>query len=82
MSKNKNGKLEGEWLDYSNQAIAINAPAIQRKEMRRAFYAGASAMFNLLTSIDDSISEEEGAKVIDALQKECIDFMNRLGRDR
>jgi hypothetical protein len=82
MSKNKNQKLETEWQDYSKTAIPINAPAIQRQEMRRAFYAGASAMFSLMTSIDDSMSDEEGAKVVEALQQECIDFMNRIGRDR
>ena len=54
-----------------------NASAIQRQEMQRSFYAGASAMFGLMVNMDE-ISEEEGAEVIRELQSECADFMARV----
>ncbi|MEH1780896.1 MAG: hypothetical protein V7L26_17635 [Nostoc sp.] len=59
-----------------------NASAIQRQEMQRSFYAGASAMFGLVVNIDDELSEEEGAEIIGELQSECVNFMARIGRDR
>lgn len=81
MSK-KTKKLEGEWLSFTRQIMPRNASAIQRQEMQRSFYAGASAMLGLIVNMDDGLSEEEAAEMIGELQSECADFMARVGRDR
>ncbi|AUB37532.1 hypothetical protein COO91_03477 [Nostoc flagelliforme CCNUN1] len=82
---NSNGKsretLLSKWLIFANLVIPENAPAIQKKEMRRSYYAGASAMFDLFTNMPDDISEEDGAVIISALQQECADFLSRVGKD-
>jgi hypothetical protein len=85
VKSNSNGgsreRLKSKWLIFENQAIPKNTPAIQKKEMRRAYYARAAAMFDLFTDMPEGISEEDGAVVISALQQECIDFLSRIGKD-
>ena len=40
--------IEEEWLEFSLMVMPPNAPAVQRIEMRRAFYAGAHALLCLM----------------------------------
>ena len=37
-----------EWQSFERDVVPAAAPAIQREEMRRAFYAGAQAMYALV----------------------------------
>lgn len=41
-------RLKEAWLSYAAQVIPPTAPAVQRVECRRAFYAGAHAIFQEL----------------------------------
>lgn len=72
--------LESKWLIFAKEAIPRNASAIQKQEMRRSYYVGATAMFELFTDMPDDISEEDGAAIISALQQECIEFLSRVGK--
>ena len=38
-----------EWDTYETKVLSPSCPVVQRPETRRAFYAGASAMFHALT---------------------------------
>ena len=80
-----NGKpkktLENKWLIFAEQAIPQNASAIQRQGMRRSYYAGAAAMFELFRDMPQGINKEDGVAIISALQQECIDFLSRVGKD-
>lgn len=40
--------LDAHWRSFAESVLPVNAPMVQRMEMRRAFYAGARA---LLTGI-------------------------------
>jgi hypothetical protein len=41
-------RLGAAWRNYRIQVMALDAPAIQARECRRAYYAGASALLGLL----------------------------------
>lgn len=49
--------LFDEWRDFEAKIIPKHAPAIQREECRRAFYAGAVCMFAL--TLDATTPQDE-----------------------
>lgn len=69
--------LNDEWNTYSGHVIPPKAPGIQRVEMRRAFYAGAATMFNLMTQAASKSEGEptvEEMNEVDAIYKEILTF--------
>jgi hypothetical protein len=73
-------RIEKEWLDFEKRVVPKNAPAVQRQEMRRAFYAGVSSVLNIAFALgDDDISEDEGAAVLESMRQECIEFVAQVG---
>lgn len=71
-------KLEEKWLSFAEFVIPQKASIAQRQEMRRAYYAGASSMFELITSIPDDASKEDASNVRSDLQQEYINFFSGL----
>lgn len=49
--------IERAWLEFERKVVPGNAGATQRIEMRRAFYAGASAFFHITLA---NVSDEPG----------------------
>ena len=41
------------WVYFQNRVIHTDAPQIQKDEMRKAFFAGASSCFDLMMDISD-----------------------------
>ena len=76
--------INAAWRTYQREVIPRNAPAVQHEECRRAFYAGAVALFSLVMDASaDPKSEEEGARVLDQLSQELQAYaraMDRLAR--
>ncbi len=71
------------WESFEAAVIPEDAPAVQRSEMRRAFYAGAWAMLMGCSSIGEtSVTEEEGVAMLESWKKECERFylMMNMGR--
>jgi hypothetical protein len=52
-----------EWFTFASSVIPERAPDIQRTEMRRAWYAGAAALFALITEGLDPEAEPTDADV-------------------
>jgi hypothetical protein len=52
------GPLARKWDLFSAAVLPTDASAIQRKEMRRAFYAGAEAMRQVLLDAPDDEAGE------------------------
>jgi hypothetical protein len=78
----KEKHVEALWLSFEKNVIPVTASDIQRKEMRRAFYSGAWALLQEMKRLgEDDISEEVGADILEAVDAECCDFMNRIGTD-
>ena len=45
------GVISQAWTDYAVQVLPPTCPAVQRQETRRAFYAGAVALFSSIMGI-------------------------------
>jgi hypothetical protein len=62
------------WETFALEVIPLDAPSIQRREMRRSFYAGVFVMLQEMKVIGDSGTEEEGCARLDAIEAELRDF--------
>jgi biotin synthase-like enzyme len=62
----------------------MNAPQIQRQEMRRAFYAGASALFTIMTTqmTEGDEPQEADMNMMDDIHQELNDFSDAIGAGR
>lgn len=61
------GLLATLWQSYLTQVIPKDAPAVQRRETKRAFYAGASSAIQIMQQIavSDLSETEETARLTD-----------------
>lgn len=72
--------IGSEWAEFSSTVINPKAPAVQRHEMKTAFYAGAVAVFAMLVtqvSPGDEVQESDLA-MMDGMKKELEDFAASL----
>ena len=72
--------VEAHWQIFA-KAIFAGEPVsrVQYEEMRKAFFAGATAMLRMVQSVgDDSVTEEQGVMVLDAVEQECVQFSKDL----
>lgn len=80
MPDNQHETLAQMWDGFARQVMPAGAPAVQRQEMRRAFYAGCwvmlMAMRNDLGS--EQVSEEEGVAVLEGWMEECRRFQRDM----
>jgi len=67
-----------EWKSYERDVVPPDAPAVQREECRRAFYAGAFAMFGLVITATEPRSEEDCEANLQGLQDECLAIVKDL----
>lgn len=50
-------------------------PQIQHDEMKKAFYAGAVTVIDIMLGVsNDSVSEQTGADIFEGLLQECTEF--------
>ena len=71
--------INEEWLSYAEKVIPSNAPEVQRAESRRAFYAGAQAVFSGLVK---ELSDSEGVDEADlALMYYVKDELSQFAQD-
>lgn len=71
--------IQNQWQHFEDLVMPKNAPAIQKREMRRAFYAGAEAVLRLQFNIgDSSVSEDAGVAMIKGMHDECILFATQI----
>jgi hypothetical protein len=69
-------ELEVRFLD------AIDAGEIQRREMKRAFYAGAAAMFALMLAASEHPVEEVCLMNVSVLKEEIDAFAREVAEGR
>lgn len=74
-------KLQQGWQSFSDMVMPKNAPPVQVKEMRRAFYAGAGIMLNITKQLgDEEISEDAGVRALEGLEQEIKEFLALVGK--
>lgn len=67
--------IEQEWQELASMIFSPTTPSIQRKEMRRAFYAGAAAIFNMIsTAVDDDTDDDSFIAGIQQWEEEFRQF--------
>jgi hypothetical protein len=64
------------WADYAEKVLPAHAPAVQKQETRRAFYAGAAAMLDAIVGgLEGGEDATEGDLAhMDDLQRELLTF--------
>lgn len=67
--------IADQFEDYRKNVMSKDAPPIQVKECKLAFYAGGAAFFHLLNSIPQDSSVDTGAKMLEWWRVECDNFL-------
>lgn len=67
-----------QWRTYDTFVVPRDAPEVQREECRRAFYAGAFAMFELMIAAAEHDDEAVCETRIAALETEAHAIVNDL----
>lgn len=72
------------WRDYEIKVVPLNAPEVQRTESRRAFYAGAIAVFTGVLSMLEPGMEptDNDLKKMDDLFKEIKQYKADVAEGR
>jgi hypothetical protein len=83
-SKIRRASVAEQWDSFARAVLPIGTPPDQRREMRRAFYAGCEGLLSLFVnslSPDPSATEEDVAIMYD-VYAELIEFaaMVKAGR--
>jgi hypothetical protein len=68
------------WEKFEQESLA-SAPAMQRQEMQKMFYWGASTLLSVLQAIPHETSEEERAVIFEETYQECRDYMRTAAED-
>jgi hypothetical protein len=78
-------QLMGEqWDSFARAIFNKDTPDVQRREMRRAFYAGGEAiLFKILTEFaPDAEPTEADLQIMDDLHKELLEFGKLMQQGR
>ena len=60
------------WQAFQAASVPRTAPAFQHKEMEKAFYAGMASLLGSLENLDETLSDEEGAAILESYKQEII----------
>lgn len=76
--------IDAAWRSYSEKVLPFNASDIQRQECRRAFYAGASSLFDGILTMLDPGTEPTDADLdkMTAIHSEFEEYAKALSEGR
>lgn len=67
--------IQQAWETFERDVVPKDAGRVQRTEMKRAFYAGATAALSVTSAIGEhGISEDAGVAILEGLHQEVIRF--------
>ena len=80
---NVTNTVQEAWDNYERHVVPKGAGDAQRVETRRAFYAGALSVINIMVGISrPDTSEDAGAAIFEGIRQECINFYQvQLAKD-
>lgn len=67
-----------EWQSFERAVVPVAAPPVQREEMRRAFYAGASVMLTLVLAAVAPENEDDCEANLQALEDEVNSILTDM----
>jgi len=72
----KKKRVEAEWELFTKIVLPKNCGEVQRRDMRRAFYTGASAFMSIVMDFLDPGTEATDADVqrMDEIYRELLEF--------
>ncbi len=73
------------WNLFASVAFPKNCSAIQRKEMRRAFYAGANALLSIIITHllgDSAANEGDQERLMKSIDDELREFASEVMKGR
>jgi len=72
--------IQAQWDSFEAQVLPKGCSDTQRTEMKKSFYAGASAILAICNEIAAIESEASGVVIFESLHQETRDFANNLKR--
>ena len=76
MSDHKLPSIAEQWEEFAKAVLRPGTPDVQRREMRRAFYAGVASTLTQCQRIgEDDVHEDEGCLYLTALTEEVDRFV-------
>lgn len=70
-----------EWQDFADHMVPTNCSPNRKRDMRRAFYAGAFICFGHLNRMSDNEDvTPKDIEIINNLHEELHDFMTRIAQ--
>lgn len=77
-------RIGAAWDSYQREVVPKNASTTQRWETRRAFYAGAQALFQTIINLLEPGSDATDAdlRMMDEIDAELKEFANAVERGR
>jgi len=66
------------WNTFAGFVLEPQHSAIQRSEMRKAFYAGFSECFKITVDMATELTVEQSVAVLDRLSKECDEYVEKM----
>lgn len=75
--------IQEQWDLFNSLVIPVNAPPIQKQEMRRSFYAGAQAMAKIQLAITEKgVSQEQATEILSGCHDEITEFAELLKKGK
>ncbi len=65
------------WTIFAGHVIP-DVSALQRSEMRKAFYAGFCECFKIFSDLSSDLTEEQAVAQLDRLNKESLEFFDKM----
>lgn len=69
--------LQQGWISFARQVIPPDAHVVQRMEMRKAYYAAAAIVMDMMLQLSEK-PEEHAVAGLESLHKELEDFTQQL----
>jgi hypothetical protein len=75
-SAQRDTMVQAAFDSYLRDVIPLGAPTVQITESKRAFYAGAQAVLQIVVAIgEDDVTEEQGVAIFESCQRELQAFL-------
>lgn len=70
--------IDDTWRSFAENVIHVDAPQIQRNEMKKAFYAGAYAVLCITCGPLTDADEDDAVRMLEGLHEECRQFVSNV----
>jgi hypothetical protein len=73
--------IAAQWRSYRNEVMPANAGPTQLQETRRAFYAAAHSVLQVMLHVVAAEEDDEvGVQILQAMHDECQAFSQSIAR--